>query len=53
MNELPDYRDLGRGFFIQSLIDLATILAWAGVGALLLMAIGSPFMFAFLLIYGG
>lgn len=53
MTDLPNYHALGRGFFIQALIDAVTIAAWTVLGVLLLMAVLSPFMFALLLIYVG
>jgi hypothetical protein len=35
-----DSLDLGRGFFLQALIDVAAILAWVGLGALFILIAG-------------
>jgi hypothetical protein len=50
---LPDYPGSGRGLFITTLYDVAALLTWAILGALLLMTIGSPIIFILLFVYGG
>lgn len=49
---LPDYPGFGRGIFIQSLIDLATIGAWLLFGVMFVLAIAAPFIWAFLVALG-
>lgn len=48
---LPNYRALGRGLFIQTLIDLTTLCAWLLLGVLLVMAACAPLMFLLFLIF--
>lgn len=51
---LPDYcvRASERSFFTQTMIDVATILAWCLVGMVLAMAAGAPILWAMLLAFG-